>query len=100
MLKRDIFNLGSESHLEDSKEEYYNIARASQSSDQEEEEYNIPTSEVKKEFELSSEEDEVKEQTLIKGFVVPQNSINPGNARRREIVGAKNYRDFRHQQFE
>lgn len=101
MLKRDIFNLGSDSHLEDSKEEYYNVARASQSSDQEEEEeYNIPTSEVKKEFELSSEEDEVKEQTLIKGFVVPQNSINPGNARRREIGGLKNNRDFRHHKFE
>jgi hypothetical protein len=62
LLKRDIFNLGSDSHLEDSKEEVYNIARASQSSDQEgDKEYNIPTSEVKKEFELSSEEDEVKE---------------------------------------
>ena len=29
MLNRDIFNLGSDSHLEDSKEEVYNIARAS-----------------------------------------------------------------------
>jgi hypothetical protein len=47
---------------------------------------------------LSSEEDEVKEKTLIKGFVVPQNSINPGNVRRREIGTAN--RDFRHQNFE
>jgi hypothetical protein len=31
---------------------------------------------------------------------VPQNSINPGNVRRREIGGAKNHRDFRHQLFD
>jgi hypothetical protein len=31
---------------------------------------------------------------------VPQNSINPGNARRREIGGLKNNRDFRHHKIE
>ena len=65
-----------------------------QSSDQEEYMYNLQTSEgkpIKKEFELSFEEDEVGESTMNKGFVIPQNSIN---ARRGDGIGTKNNRDF------
>ena len=49
---------------------------------------------------MSFEEDEVEESTMNKGFVVPQNSINPGNARRGEVARVKNNRDSLRYHFE